>query len=287
MEYNATYQEPNECTRYGKGKALKLNMIQPRTEINEIQIPREFITFMNKRLKKNRKGGRPSFLRVLGKEQNPIHEVLNILELAWNRNKSYGRIAKKYSTSYLTIYRLIQDLEPFKEYLIDYLLKVPRRRLFYNTANNTSRYETVQAYLRRAKRDRIKTYKRNVMLAMQCWRYLKYKDPARWIADEVVDFLRTKSKGSQSLFLDAIRQVAPQIQDEVKTGPYRDMLARRKKYIFGHEVNMITEALRSKYMTYHDTILKLHITLGAEKAQPTQTLGYADFHGTDSNVIFR
>ena len=122
--------------------------MQSKIEIDQIQIPQEFVTFINKRLEKNGEGGRPSFLQVLSKERNPTDEVLNILELAWLKNKSYGIIAKKYSTSYHTIYRLTQDLEPLKESLFYYLLNAPRRKHFYNGDLNTSDCETVRAYMR-------------------------------------------------------------------------------------------------------------------------------------------
>ena len=247
--------------------------MQSKVEIDQIQIPQEFITFMDKRLEKKREGGRPNFLKVLSKERNSIDEVLNILELAWLKNKSYGRIAKKYFTSYYTIYRLIRDLEPLKESLFDYLLNAPRRKVFYNRDLNTSDYETVRSYIKRARRDGLKNYKRTILTALKCWRSLGYKDPGNWTPDEVVDYLSTLTYGAASVALDAIRQVAPQIREDVRTGRYREKLRRRKKDIFAKEFMMIVDALRANNLAWEEVVFKLHVTLGAREGKTNSKSG--------------
>lgn len=249
--------------------------MESKIEIDQIQIPQEFVNFINRRLEKNGEGGRPNFLQVLSKERNPIDEVLNILELAWHKNKSYGRIAKKYSTSYHTIYRLIQDLEPLKGSLFDYLLNAPRRKHFYNGDLDTSDYETVRAYIRRAKRDGVKAYKRNCKLLTKIWKALGYKDPGRWTADEVVEYLATLTHGSAPGRLDAIRQVAPHLKDDVRTGRYREKLRRRKKDIFSNEMNMMIEAIRANNLAWEETVLKLHVALGAREGARHHQSGLA------------
>ena len=71
--------------------------------------------------------------------------------------------------------------------------------------------------------------------------------------------------------LDSIRQVAPQIaikgsKDQVQTGRFREKIRRRKKDLFGNEIDMIREALKSeKDFEYIRTIFELHLTLGARE----------------------
>jgi len=232
-----------------------------------VLMPQTFTSFINKKLEKNGNGGRPHFLQELAADRDVQNEVLNILELAWIKSRSLGSIARRYKTSYHTIYRLLQGLEPFKDPLVEYLLKEPRRKTFYNIDLDTSDYETVQAYIKRAKRDEVKGYKDNCKLLAQVWKALSCKDPGRWTADEVVEYLATLSYGAAAYRLDAIRQVAPQIKDEVRTGRYREKLRRRKKDIFSNEMNMMIEALRANNLAWEETVLKLHVALGAREGR--------------------
>jgi len=231
-----------------------------------LRVPQGFVDFINGKLENNGEGGRPHFLQVMAAQHRDVqNEVLNILEFAWIKNRSLGSIAGRYKTSYHTIYRLIHDLEPFKDPLVEYLLREPRRKTFYNGDLDTSDYETVQAYIRRAKRDGVKGYKDNCKMLPKVWKALSYKDPGRWTADEVVDYLSMLTDGMASYMLDAIRQVAPQIRDEVRTGRYREKIRRRKKDIFATEFKMMIEALRANNLAWEETVFKLHVALGARE----------------------
>lgn len=76
--------------------------------------------------------------------------------------------------------------------------------------------------------------------------------------------------------LDSIRQVAPHLRDEVKTGRFREKLGRHKKDIFANEVKMIHKALESeKEFSYLETILDLHVTLGAREGSTDPDSGLA------------
>lgn len=245
-------------------------------ESQSVLMPSEFSCFISDKLQKNGEGGRPHFLQVLARDHNVQNEVLDIVELVWLKNRSLGSIAKKYETSYHTIYRLLQDLEPFKEELVHVLRTVPRRKVFWNRQTSTSDYETVTAYIKHAQRAELKTWKGTLKNAEKVWRALGYRDPTKWTADEVVDFLRTKSEKGQSNYLDAIRSVAPQIADKnssdyVGTGIYREKVSRRKILLFGAEIKLIHEALDAKGMEYHKTIFDLHITGGFREGSKKPT----------------
>ena len=244
----------------------------------EVALPQGFENFISQKLRRNCLGGRPHLVKKLAEERGPKEEVLNILELRWLKNRSIGSLARKYNTSYQTIWRMLQDLNPWKKALITYIEQVLRRKVFYNRDQNSSDYETVATYIRRAKRDGLKTFRKYTTMALKCWRFLKHKDPARWTAEEVHAFLNTRSEGSQSLYLDGIRQVAPQIADPnsqnyVKTARYREKLRLRKKDLFGPEVKMIIKALRDRGLTSHETIFKLHITTGAREGSTDSRSG--------------
>jgi predicted DNA-binding protein YlxM (UPF0122 family) len=232
--------------------------------------PQQIETFIISKLQKKQQGGRPHFLKEISIDADPKEKLLDILELAWLKDKSVRLIARKYKVSHQTIRRILEDLKPYKQEIKLFLELVPRRKVFWNRTEETSDYETIQAYIRRAKRDELVKWKKTLALARKCWTYLKYKDPTRWTAQETHDFLSTKTEGSQARYLDCIRQVAPQIADRkslqyIKTSRYREKLRLRKKDLFGSEVKMMLDALTEMGLHYHATILKLHITLGCRE----------------------
>lgn len=251
----------------------------PSFSEQETEIPKALTEYINNKTQNSKAGGRPHFLLQTAKQgRDPKQELLDILEYAWLKNRSIRSIGRKYKTSYLTIYRILQDLEPSKQAIIEYLETTPRRKVFFNKDSETSDYERVQDYINKARRFKLKHYKSQILIALKCWRFLKYRDPSRWSAENVVDYLATLSEGSQSRALDAIRQVAPQIADPhslhyVSTGRYREKLRLRKKDLFGVEVEMILKALINQGMTYHALVFKLHITLGAREGSTDSQSG--------------
>lgn len=254
-------------------------------------LPEGFRTYIKEKTKKGIVG-RPHFVKELGKQGNAEQKLLDLLELVWIKNRSLRRIARKYGTSYLTLYRLVVDMAPFKKGILEFLTKVPRRKTWLNVTTEISDYETVQAYINYAKREKVKTWKRVVKRASRCWRFLKYKNPVRWTADEVVSFLDTLTYGAQCNMLDAIRQVAPQLKEkgrghELSTRRYREKLRCHKKDIFGKEVNMIMEALDSKRQKYNKTIFQIHVTLGAREGSSNHKVAYVVFPGTNSRKTLR
>jgi len=235
-----------------------------------ITLPHQFETCIISKLQKNRLGGRPHFLKEISIDADPKEKLLDILELAWLKDKSVRLIARKYKVSHQTIRRILEELEPSKKQIKRFLELVPRRKVFWNRTEDTSDYETVQAYIRRAKRDELVKWKKTLAIARHCWTYLKYKDPARWTVDEVTDFLATRTEGSQARYLDCVRQVCPQIADNrspdyIGTGKYREKLRLRKKDLFASEVKMMVDALKEMGLHYHALVLKLHITLGCRE----------------------
>jgi hypothetical protein len=243
-----------------------------------LQLPSFFDDYIDKKTAKNSAGGRPHFVRLLAREKDPREEVLNILEAGWLKNKSIGSLARKYETTYQTVWRLLQDLQPWKQQLITFLEQVPRRKVFYNRDADSSDYESIQIYIKTSKRDGVKSYKRNILLATKCWQFLKYKDPANWTAEDVQTFLAAQKEGSQSGFLDCIRRVAPQIADRtsqnyLRTSRYREKLRLRKKDLFGPELESIIKALRHYGLTFHEMIFKLHITTGAREGSSDSRSG--------------
>jgi hypothetical protein len=248
--------------------------IQTNIENEQVKIPQDFSSFLHKKLKRNANGGRPSFISELAKDHNISEEILNILELAWIKNKGITTIANKYHTTKDPIWRLLKDLEPFKNQLVEYLLNFPRRKRFYIRELNKSDYETVQQYILRAHRDGLKRYKRVLRRAEHIWRALNCSDPSNWTTDEVLDYLSTLTDGAASGALDAIRQIAPQIRNRqtgIRVGRFRDKVKRHKKNLFGAEINMIQQALRNE--PYLRLVFDLHITLGAREGAIDPTSG--------------
>jgi hypothetical protein len=252
--------------------------MQAQTEIIHAELPFEFLNYLHEKIngKGENRGGRPHFLSVLAKEgKDPKEELLNIIERAWIKDQNLKQIGKDYRTKRRNIYRILRDIENLsprmKGQIAEYVRTVSRRKKFYLPELDTSDYVTVQNYIKRAKRDGLIRYREQIRNARKAWTFFDGRDPAYWTADEVCDFLATLSRGSQSRMLDSIRQVAPQIaikgsKDQVQTGRFREKLRRRKKDLFGNEISMIREALKSeKDFEYIRTIFELHLTLGARE----------------------
>jgi hypothetical protein len=249
--------------------------MEPQTQV---KLPTEFTDYVQK--KANQNGGRPHFLCQIAKSgKDPEEELLNILEFLWLKNRTVGSMARKYKTTYHTIYRIVQDIERMKEEITLFLKLIPRRKVFFNRDSETSDYETVQAYIKHAERVELKTWKELLGTAEKVWRALKYKDPARWNVDEVLTFLRTIPEGSgRSGFFDAVRQVAPQFKDPqspdyFSTNSLRSSIPRRKKDIFFKEVKMILDCLQLNGLTFHATIFKLHVALGCREGSKDMKSG--------------
>lgn len=242
-------------------------------------LPKGFVDYVTEKVEKNGKGGRPHFLQELSKRVDPQDEMLNILDLVWLRNKNLRNLATKYDTSYFTLYRVIQDLEPFKDEIVEFLIETPRRKRFFNKTLETSDYETVRTYIKRAKRPPrpLKTWKRTIRLARKAWVAFKYKDPTSWISDDVVVYLETLPDSQKKKTLTAIRAVAPQIgeggADEVSVSPYSDLEGRRKVDLFGKETKFIIKALKKRSMKKHETVFKLHVAVAFREGSKREDCG--------------
>jgi len=220
-------------------------------------------------------------MRLAQQGKEPKEQLLDILEFAWLKNKTPRQIATKFKTSYLTIYRIIQDLSDptLKQSIINFLETTPRKKVFFNRDLETSDYETVQDYINHAKRVGLKKWKQFIMMAVKVWKHLKYKDPARWHIDEVLEFLRTKKEGSgRSAYFDAIRQVAPQFKDPkspdyFSTNNLRVAIPRRKKDIFFKEFMQLLTPLKKHGLKFHAMILKLHVALGCREGSKDEKSG--------------
>jgi len=229
------------------------------------EMPKELKEYIEKNTRKNGVGGKHLLLKLIAQKRDPFEEIVSIAERHWIKKHGFSKIGRAYKTGYHTIWRIVNDLTPFKDYLIEQVGTVTRRKVYFDRVNETSDYETVRNYIAQAKRDELRSWKGKIVSSRKCWIHLNRKDPANWEAQEVVDYLATLSQGSQSNMLDGIRKVAPHLKPLVRTGRYREKLKRRKKDIFGVEVNMIRKALSDLGMEYHKTILELHMTLGARE----------------------
>jgi hypothetical protein len=262
----------------------------------KIELPSAFLEYINKKIEANGSGGRPHLLAVLKKQGKDAKEVLlDILEDAWLKGRPCSRIAHDYNVSNDTMWRVLKDLEPFKESIKQILLLTPRAKKWFVEELETSDYETVQNYIKRAKREGLKNWKSSLKNARRFWTWTKYKAPENWTADNVHDFLVTLTGGAQSGMLDAIRKIAPQIRDDtssqyVGVGMFRAKIQTLKKDLFGAEVKMAVDALKKHGLKHEATVIKLHIQIGAREGAHDSSAGMTglrwsyfknDFHTVD------
>lgn len=233
-----------------------------------LQIPQPVAAYIAEKREPNGVGGRPHFLAR--KERDPTDVVLDIAELTWVKQKSLGKVAAKMGTGYHTIYRILNDLAPYKEELVNLIETGQRRKTFWNRKLNTSDYETVQKYLDYAFRQELKSYKTILRAGEKVWKALGYKDPKSWGINEVVAFVKSLSEGTQKNYVDAVRAVAPQFRNKnsshyLSVALYREKIQRRKKPLFGKDILRIHKAIDVLLSSYHKNIFDLHITLGARE----------------------
>jgi len=133
VEATNDYALPILRPDYGKSKVT--------TEIQKATLPKELEIYIQGKLMKGKEGGRPNLLQQLQKEKRDAkEEILNILEMVWLKDKGLRQVAEKYKTSYITIWRLVRDLEGFKEVIVKFLTLMPRRKQFFNKQTETSDY---------------------------------------------------------------------------------------------------------------------------------------------------
>ena len=94
------------------------------------QLPKDFLNFVEKLAKKT--GGRRYFLADY---KNPLEETLEICKMAWLQNKTIYDISKKYKVNASTIYRLLKNLEQWKEQITTFILEI-KPKIYVNIRNH-------------------------------------------------------------------------------------------------------------------------------------------------------
>ena len=261
-------------------RVVAQRQIQDKVEVPlKAKLPFAFLEYIDSKTRPNESGGRPHFLSVIVKQGRDANEILlDILEDVWLKGKPLGAIAKHYHTSHDSIWRLLKDLEQFKPVISELLLTIPRAKKWFIEEFETSDYEIVANYIKRAKREGLKRWRYTIRQARRFWTWTHYKAPQNWSADDVHDFLASLSSGAQSDMLDAIRKIAPQIRDEanpqyVGVGSFRAKLRQRKKDLFGAEVKMIVDTLIKRGLKHEATLFKVHIQTGAREGAKDSSAG--------------
>ena len=266
--------------------------IQEDLQVSLKVLPPQFFGYIHSHVEKNGVGGKRHFLATLKDQgKNATEELLNILEDAWTKDRGDSSLARKYHVSVDTIYRLRKELQPLKDQIVAYLKTTIRVKKFYVEETDSSDYETVQNYILRGRRDGLKQYKIRIKTAKKLWTFLNYKAPENWTADDVLSFFVGKTPASQSGYLDAVRQVAPQIKSDsgahtIRTGRFREKIPRRKKGIFGKEVKIILDALERRKMKYQRTIFQLHVSGGMREGSKDSDSGMTGLRWTSFKQDF-
>ena len=235
-----------------------------------VELPEGLQSYVESKVKGNGSGGRPHFLAEKAREKDPALVILDIAELAWLKQRSVASIGRKMGTGYHTIYRLLDDLAPYKDELVNLIETTPRRKTFWHRELMTSDYETVQRYIDRAEQDELKGHKAILTYAEKVWRAMGYKDPANWTRKDVVAYIKTLSDGTQINYVNGVRQVAPQFRDQqspdyLSVSLYREKIKKRKKPLFAKEVMQVHEAIEAHLTPYHRLVFDLHVTVGARE----------------------
>lgn len=224
-----------------------------------------------------KEAGRKHFL---AEKDDPYIEILKILQRAWIKDESDVKIAKDYNVSYISIYRLRKNFEPYKEQLLSLIEKeIGERKYFYTIQEGEngfikviSDYENVTNFYKRylrSTRTPKKRYLKNILRnAEKVWQFLGKKDPKDWTMNDIDNFivsLREKNVSQSRLqaYVVAIRQIAPHLKSQGLTTDWTK--ASRACELFLEDVKQILKILYDNGMEREAFIFKLHLTLGSRE----------------------
>ncbi|RLC36473.1 hypothetical protein DRH29_04495 [candidate division Kazan bacterium] len=87
------------------------------TQIKKVELPQEFLNYVNKKLKEKSKRGRPHIIAKLGS----LERVLEVLKDAWINNYGLNKLSKKYQVSKPTLWRFINECKIYQNQIIEYI----------------------------------------------------------------------------------------------------------------------------------------------------------------------
>ncbi|MDW8034512.1 MAG: hypothetical protein RMI79_06255, partial [Nitrososphaerota archaeon] len=85
-------------------------------EVKEPKLPEPFLNFVNKKLE-NGKKGRKHLITQLGS----LEKTLELLADVWLNNLDPKNITRKYGIGYYQVYRFVNEIEVFKDAIIEYI----------------------------------------------------------------------------------------------------------------------------------------------------------------------
>ena len=87
------------------------------TQIKKVELPQEFLNYVNKKLNEKGKRGRPHLITQLGS----LDKVLVLLRDAWINNYGLSKLSKKYRVSVPTLWRFINECKIYQQQIIEYI----------------------------------------------------------------------------------------------------------------------------------------------------------------------
>jgi integrase len=241
-------------------------------------------------------------IKGMGKEAGRKHflsdyedietEILKILQRAWIKDESDQQIAKTYNCSYISVYRLRKELEPYREELLKLIEKrLGEKKYFANVyvVNGEIKVETeyenvkmfVNRYLRSTVKPKIVYIKAVIRKGEEVWRFLNKKDPKDWTITDADNFIASlRAKGYSHAYIQgyviAIRQLAPHLQSQGFTTDWTKSV--RTCNLFLEDVKQIIRILNEKGLKKECLVFKLHVTIGSrESSFCSLTWGNIDF----------
>ena len=94
---------------------LILKVLKLEQQNNIVELPQEFEEYVNKKLENGR--GRKHLIKDLG----TLEKTIQFLTDSWINNHTPRELSKKYSVGYYQVYRFLNEVEQYKEQVIEYI----------------------------------------------------------------------------------------------------------------------------------------------------------------------
>jgi len=230
----------------------------------------------------NKEAGRKNFLLAFcGEDRDAIEtEILKILQRAWIKDESDQQIAKTYNCSYVSVYRLRKELEPYREELLKLIEKrLGEKKYFARVIVNgkeikvETEYELVKQFVNRYLRSTITPKPRYIKTVIdhceEVWLFLNKRDPKYWSINDVDRFIaKLKAEGKSHAYIQtyvvAIRQIAPHLAQQGFTTDWTKSV--RTCNLFLSDVKEILRVLSENGLHREMLVFKLHITIGSRES---------------------
>jgi integrase len=170
----------------------------------------------------------------------------------------------------------LRNHDPTEKAYVEWRGNKRQRRALYSTQPDgtfTSEFPTVQAFINRSKAKRLKGLEMTLKEADKFFRFLEYKRPDNWTADDLNRYVATVGEGSKYGVLVCIRRVAPHLKsgsgsaeglNAISPTDFKEINVKRYE-LYTAELNRALDHMDEIGMRLSSTIIRAHMVWGCRE----------------------